>query len=75
MSVVKIIDGKKYTYWSRHKTKSSARSKARNMREDGFLARVVKNMSVWKAKKERSHPWEVYVHTKPRTKPFRMWKK
>ena len=72
MGILKIIDGKKYTYWSRHKTQSSAKSKARNLREDGFLARVVKNVNVFKTKKERSHSWEVYVHTKPRKEPFKM---
>jgi len=76
MGITKRIDGKIYTFWSRHKTKSNAVKTAKNMRADGWLARVYKNTNKFKTKKERSHPWEVYVRTKPQKGPlFRLRRK
>jgi len=72
MGIVKVINGKKFTIWSRHKTKSKAHSAAKALRGDGYQARVIKNTNVYRTKKERSHPWEVYVYRKPGTRPFKL---
>lgn len=70
MPVARVFDGKRYTIWSRHKTKTNATKSAKKMRLDGYLARVFRNIDKLKTKRERSHPWEVYVRRKPSKGPI-----